>query len=327
MASVEDIYRKIRRGETHNLRMTKPTDAELSAGVERIRTRLARASVEPTRRIPRAEQYEHLAPAESRFRGIWLWLPGAAVAAAAIVTFMVMKPTTPPADAWTKNGARIAAAGIVSLRPGEEIIAGEKFRLRALSSSTVQIIEDTGKTHRLKVNTGTLLAERRDNTFAVTLSTDFSDFSLAGTRFVLKTSASAEALLLLEGRLLVTVERRQLHLSADAENTLIRHNSFTRTQKMNVAEFARSQPELASQAAILPEFAITAPINAAPERKTSRTGLYARGDCILYYRNNERRRGRIYAREGTGYTIEGAAGREPGIFSESDLLRGNCDDP
>ena len=73
MAKVEDIYKKIRRGDTADLKYARPSDEELAQGVERIRSRLADS------------QKNIVRPSKA---SAWFWALPAAIAALAILTLL-----------------------------------------------------------------------------------------------------------------------------------------------------------------------------------------------------------------------------------------------
>lgn len=149
MATVEDIYKKIRRGDTAGLDLARPSDEELSAGVGRIRARLANSAQQRESRL-------------LRFPSPWVWAP----AAAAIFVFgllFVLKQRTPPQSVVHIPGTefQFGSVAIHTIKPAvfEHTYAGSELQL--VLKSGMLAIKRLGSATGLSVSTpeGTLTAQ------------------------------------------------------------------------------------------------------------------------------------------------------------------------
>lgn len=275
MATVEDIYQKIRRGETGDLKPIAATDADLVSGVERIRARLSEKAQSESNRVKPIAIRRRITP--------WVWAPAIA---AVVVAGILFWP-------WSKPQP------VVTAQPAGTVWRHGSVEIRIIRSA---IVEKHGDAQRLSIElkSGTLAVKRDHPSTALEVVTPAGRFEAQGTVFVVEHGA-VTSLHLLEGKL--------RWITPGGEKVIDERNPV----------FGRS---LAAEIKELPADYLKA--------KSPRAGTavspqaFRAGDCVIYYRNNEKRRGKIYAREGSGYIIHGDSGPEPGAFHEGDFFRRGC---
>lgn len=260
MASVEDIYQKIRRGDTTHLRFSTSTAGELEAGVARIRTKLEK----------------HPPPTQSDRR--WrLYASLAAAAAVIVITFFVAYRlyNAPP--------TKLVAQGMV---------LGDSARLyaRVLSSSDVQFVRENGAVI-IRLNTGRLLIERTDRSLPANVVTQRAVYRLIGTKFIIDANAERETVVMQEGTLEFTYRGKTERISAGKNGLLtITNNRYS------------------------------LPVNpSAKPRAGAQTN-----ECVVYFRNNQKRRGKLHGKDAQGYIIYGDSGPEPQRYRDGDFFREPC---
>lgn len=170
MATVEDIYQKIRRGDTAGLSFARPSEEDLSAGVERIRARLANSGKQKNPRLLRF-------PA-------WAWVPAAA-AICVVGLLLVLKQPARPEGVVYNPGAEFQFGSVVihTLRPA---VFEHSY---------------TGTHLQLALKSGMLAIKRRDPATQLTVSTPDGRLSATGTTFVIEYDRST-SVHLLEGKLI-----------------------------------------------------------------------------------------------------------------------------
>lgn len=275
MATVEEIYRKIRRGEIDDLYLPEVSDAQLDAGTERLRARLSGVT-------PPYDQSQK--PQKKIWRQVWWIAP--AIAALAVVGVLIFHPATAP-QAETLIFAKGAAftAGTVELRILHDARLEKKYADEKLT---------------IHLHQGMLAIRRSSPTTALEVITPEGTLTAQGTTFLVE-HTNTTAVRLLEGKLLWQTKEKSVLL--DSQNPAIGR-------------------DLSAELVGLPAEYLARPKAQAVTRVSSHE--FASGDCIFYYRNNEKRRGKIHARTNDGYIVHGAYGPEPDQFSADSLFRRDC---
>ena len=177
MATVEHIYRKIRRGDTADFKAVVHDDAELEAGVHRIRNRLAATgALEKNQRSEKSNLITRP----------WLWVSGGVVSAAAaalLVLYLPTKQMSKPHTHWTIAGKNASLHEDLVLPAGTELNSENKFIVRAITACRLRIFSGEGTMHTVTISSGETMVERRDNRFAVTVKTHLHSYVLTGTKF------------------------------------------------------------------------------------------------------------------------------------------------
>lgn len=176
MASVEDIYQKIRRGETARFETNSADEAELAAGIERIRGRLEGTSLE-ARRPVRAKT---LRP------NVWHWVaPTALAAALALIAFIFF----PGLNTERQPEPQIAQGTVWQMGPIEVRMLSPVQISREFSAAEVTI----------QLNAGVVAIKRTDPKVALVINTPQGTLTAKGTILIIahKQRTSIE---LLEGR-------------------------------------------------------------------------------------------------------------------------------
>ncbi len=291
MATVEEIYRKIRRGDTADLKATRTNDAELAAGVERIRARLLSTVRQPTLNdSPVSQNNLDLAQTIRKRlampKGGLLWLFAPAAAAVIAFGFFFSPRLAPPAQTAVAAGT-VWKYGSVEVRVVRDSFAEKK--------------SDDGK-FLIELRHGMLAVRRRDTSTALEVRTPAGKLVAEGTTFVIEqTETGATSVKLIEGKL-------SWHTGNNPAKILNAKNS----------SLGRDLTDY-----LPPDFR-TADSRHLP--KGGQKFTHCAGECVTYYRNNEKRRGKIYAREGSDYVIHGEGGPEPGVFRDGDFFRRACDE-
>lgn len=271
MATVEEIYQKIRRGETGDLKTVAATDADLVSGVERIRARLSEKST--------------LTIARKKSITPWVWVP--AIAAVVVAGILFWPRTKPQPFTETQPAGTVWRHGSVEVK----IIRNA-------------IVEKQGDTQKisLELKSGTLAVKRDNPSTALEIVTPAGRLEAQGTVFVVE-HAAVTSLHLLQGKLRwITPGGEKI---IDERNPVLGRSLAAELQELP-PHFRKLPPRDSTV------------VNPPP------THAFKAGECVTYYRNNEKRRGKIYAREDTGYIIHGDSGPEPGRFSEGDFFRRSC---
>ncbi|MBX3722043.1 MAG: hypothetical protein KF713_09400 [Turneriella sp.] len=276
MAKVEDLYRKIRRGDTRDIKLMAINQNDLAEGVERIRARLAGNSASPVA-VPQPKPWYRPAA--------WHWV---SAAAAALVAGIVLWP-------------RPQMAPFATMHPAGTVWTHGAVEVRVVRDALVKNHRSDGKLY-IELRNGIIAVKRKNPSIGLEVKTPDGKLVAMGTVFLVE-YASRTSVKLIEGKL--------VWQSTSGETTIdAGHPQLGR--------------DLGPEAAALPpEYRVI-----ATQKKITEImpGGFRKGECVIYYRNNEKRRGKIYAREGSDYIIHGAAGPEPGAFHEGDFFRGRCDD-
>jgi hypothetical protein len=271
MATVEEIYQKIRRGETGDLKTIAATDADLVAGVERIRARLSEKST--------------LTIARKKSITPWVWAP--AIAAVVVAAILFWPRTKPQPLTVAQPAGTVWRHGSVEVKILREAMVEQQTAAQKLS---------------LKLKSGTLAVKRDNPATALEIVTPEGRLEAQGTVFVVE-HAAVTSLHLLQGKL--------RWITSGSEKIIDEKNPV----------LGRS---LAAELQELPPHFLSPPPRASNGVNPPTKHTFKAGECVTYYRNNEKRRGKIYAREDTGYIIHGDSGPEPGRFAEGDFFRRSC---
>lgn len=269
MATVEEIYRKIRLGDTPQLNAEHSVDTGIEAGVERIRQKLTSKTVA----IP---QIKHTAS-----KAQWYVLPAlAAIALVAITLFMPQKNVSTHVAVNTR--LQFGSVHLYTLTTADFTHTFAANRLQ------------------LRLERG-LLAIRRENAdTALEVITPQGKFTARGTTFLIEV-AGVTSVKLIEGKLDWQTDTETITI--DKNNAWIGRN-LTQELKLLPPDFHK-EPKQANRVA-------------------NNSHTYKIGDCVVYYRNNEKRRGKINAYSNEGYIVHGDGGPEPNRFRESDLFHSEC---
>ena len=271
MATVEEIYQKIRRGETGDLKPMATTDADLVSGVGRIRARLDSYGLKPI--------------AIKRRITPWVWAP--AIAAVVVAGILFWPRSKPQPDGTAQPAGTVWRHGSVEVRVIRSAIVEKQADAQKLS---------------LELKSGTLAVKRDNPSTALEIVTPAGRLEAQGTVFVVEHAATT-SVHLLKGKL--------RWITSGGEKIIDERNPV----------LGRS---LAAELQELPRHFRKPPPRAGTVVNPPPTHAFKAGECVTYYRNNEKRRGKIYAREDTGYIIHGDSGPEPGRFSEGDFFRRSC---
>lgn len=156
MTSVEDIYKKIRRGDTADLEYVRPTDKELAQGVERIRSRLA------------GSQKTIIHPHKT---SAWFWALPAAIAALAILALLF-----------------IPQRKSVPVFPGFAAGSNHHFgsvEVRVLTSVTLKHEFSQGKLS-LRLSQGAIAVKRSNTDTVLVIETPGGVLRAEGTVFIIE---------------------------------------------------------------------------------------------------------------------------------------------
>lgn len=156
MASVEDIYKKIRRGDTADLKNARASDDELARGVERIRSRLA------------GSQKSIILP---RKASAWFWALPAAIAALAILAllFFPQHKSTPPFQGFAAGSKH--HFGSVEVRVLTAVALGHEFLQGKLL---------------LRLSRGAIAVKRSNADTALVIETPGGLLRAEGTTFIIE---------------------------------------------------------------------------------------------------------------------------------------------
>mgnify|MGYP001559873519 CR=1 FL=1 len=191
MASVEDIYRKIRRGETADLKFSRPSDEELALGVERIRHRLSK--------MPEGQ----ILP-KARLKLIWL-APAALAAIAIIAITLIPKRTPAPVYAGFATGTTSKFGSV---------------EVRVLTASIIEHEFTQGK-FLLHLSQGAIAVKRTAADTALVILTPQGVLTAQGTAFIVEHEKET-SIELSEGRLEWRKDK-QVHI-LDEKNPRIGHD-------------------------------------------------------------------------------------------------------
>lgn len=312
MGKVEDIYRAIRNKKIGVIQYVRPSDDELAAGVARIRQRLASGN------SPDAGK-------QGRRLVLKIGIP-AALAAAAVLLVVFYLPRRHSADSpWRYAGRPLRLNTKHLLLQHETVAAENKFFLQALSVVEVSVMRGSDSVNHIFVLAGTVLISRADATFAAVVHTKNREYRLTGTQFLLNTSGDADLVYMLEGSLQMHGGNNDTTLSANAATALRTHGSADEVSQIKLFELIKSRTDLQKllQATSLREKA--APPAEKKQQVQQSAARFQKGDCVTYYRNNEKHRGKIHARDAVGYVISGADGLEPGRWRDGDIFAMDCE--
>lgn len=315
MGKVEDIYRSIRNHKIVAIQYVRPSDEELTEGVARIRQRLAAVGQSQTTKME----------AKGRLLTPKIWIPATALAAAAVFLVVMYLPR-PHSEKHIllHAGKPLRMNTAHQIRQNETVAVGNKFLLQALSNVELSARDDGGITH-IYVAEGTALISRFDKAFASAIHTKNREYRLTGTRFLLNTTGNADFVFMFEGSLQIHGGGRETTLSADADSTLRTSGLSDEISRMKLSEAIESRADLLR---LLRENSLiekTAPAAKTKQHVVQSANRFKSGDCVIYYRNNEKRRGKIHAGDSSGYVISGAAGLEPGRWRDGDIFPAECE--
>lgn len=275
MATVEEIYRKIRRGEIDDLHLPEVSDAQLDAGTERLHARLS--GITP----PHDESQK---PQKKIWRQAWWIAP--AIAALAVVGVLILRPAKiPQAETLIFAKGVVFAAGTVELRVLHDALLEKKYKDEKLT---------------VHLHQGMLAIRRSSPTTALEVITPEGALTAQGTTFLVE-HTNTTAVRLLEGKLLWQTKESSVLL--DSQNSVIGRDLSAELMGLPAEYLARPKAQVLTR---------------------TNSHEFASGDCIFYYRNNEKRRGKIHARTNDGYIVHGAYGPEHDHFSADSLSRRDC---
>jgi|GEM_PF-3026108 len=315
MGKVEDIYRAIRNNKNIAIHYVRPSDEELTEGVARIRQRLAAIGQSQTAKNE----------TKGRLLTPKIWIPASALAAAAVLLVVLYLPRPQSEKQILLHAGKPLRMNTVhQIRQNETVAVKNKFLLQALSNLVFSARDDGGITH-IYVAEGTALISRLDATFASVVHTKNREYRLTGTRFLLDTAGNADFVFMFEGSLQIRGGGRETTLSADADSTLSTSGMSDDISRKKLSEALESRADLLR---LLRENSLiekTAPAAKTKQHVVQSASRFKSGDCVIYYRNNEKRRGKIHAGDSSGYVISGAAGLEPGRWRDGDIFPTECE--
>jgi hypothetical protein len=282
MASVEEIYRKIRRGDVAGLKYSRPSDHDLALGVERIRKRIEAG--------PRAEFPELVGTTaeearkrkSTRFKLLWLTpLPIAALVLFGI--FYWPKTSKPPQFTVSAAGATYTFGSV---------------RIFILNDSTLEKTFSDGKL-ALYLKSGAIAVKRSSAETPLTVSTPSGTLTTEGTAFVIEHNKET-SIALTEGKLI--------------------WQSGGQTQRIDMRSrfVGRDLSDLKKR---LPKEYSPAP-QTTPDRRPHgfSKGEFAKNACVIYTLNGTRKQGRIKEVVHGKYQIAHEGIDEPDLFSGSALI-------
>lgn len=316
MGKVEDIYRAIRNNKIVAIHYVRPSDEELTEGVARIRQRLTAVGQPQTKKIE----------VRNRLLAPKFWIPAAALAAAAVLLVVLQLPRPHTEEHLLRHaGQPLRLNTAYQIRQNETVAVENRFFLRALSNIELSAKYDAdGNTH-IYVAEGIALISRFDMTFGSVVHTKNREYRLTGTRFLLNTSGNADFVFMFEGSLQIHGGDRDATLSAEGASTLSTRGLTNDISKMGLSELLKSRADLQK---LLRENSLlekTVPAAKNQLHFGQSAARFKNGDCVTYYRNNEKRRGQIHARDASGYVISGASGLEPGRWRDGDIFAAECE--
>lgn len=322
MATVEEIYRKIRQGNRQALNYDRPTGEDLSGGVERIRKKLQMSDIRSSK------TGDFFLGMRVRLQGLLRPRVLAPLSVAMILLAMLpmfrRKPIqAPPPAGWFIESRPLTVTTNEPLASGDTLVQPGKFQLKAMTDSIVRVAPLKDTVHRVFLLYGIALIHRVDPDFQIIVHANRHTYKLTGTQFILQSSPSSEALFLIDGSVEFSDETGKHHSISGKNNLLLYRKGKAEINNATLSQLAEIIPEakdslrhFSSQTAFAEKTTVTG--------RHQAKAAFRSGDCVIYYRNNEKHRGKIHGHADRGYTIHGDSGPEPGFFSEKSLFRRAC---
>lgn len=308
MGKAEDIYRAVRNNKIAAMEYVRASDDDLSAGVARIRERLVSGAA------PRARK-------KGRLLLFKIGIPAAALTAAAAFLLVFYLPHGHSEEtAWVPRRLNT----LQRLKQHDVVAVENKFSLQALSGVEVSAMRSSDGVNHIHVFGGTVLISRTDAAFASVVHTPNREYRLTGTRFLLSTSGGADLVYMFTGSLHMRGGDHDTELRANTAAALRTHGSADEISQKKLPELLKSRADLQKllQGTSLKEQAAPA---AKKQQLAQSAARFKKGDCVIYYRSNEKRHGKIHARDAAGYAIWGTSGLEPGRWREGDIFPTDCE--